>query len=132
MHHRVLLKFRDDPGDRIGVAAEHFQRRAGVRGSIREPVPGAAEDRARIRMGGQVQLPADLVRIQEVVGVQELEELALGQAQPGVTGGARPAVGLGLRPDPPRLEPPGNLWTFIGGAVVDHDDLGRDASLRQG
>ena len=74
----------------------------------------------------------DFVGREEIVGIEELNEVAAGEAEGVVAGGAGAGIGLGDDADAAGFERAGEGEAVVGRAVVDENDFGARMGLREG
>ena len=131
----------DHPGG-AGVGEEVVERgeiakhgvidKYSVGGIGAKATPAAGGDAVGGGAGQAGDLGGDLVRGQQIVGIQELDKVPAGEAEGVVAGGAGAGVGLRDDPDAVRCEGAGDGDAVVGGAVIDDDDFGAGMGLGQG
>src|SRR5438552_1711569 len=68
-------------------------------------------------------LSGDLIRGQNIIGIQPLNVVSMAQGEGFVSGCGSALVGLRGNADAMRFEAPGNGQRFIGGTIVHDDDF---------
>ena len=94
MHHAAFGDVKEQPVDGREITEDIVVNEAGGGRVGLKASPTAGGERAGGGGGEAGELELDLARGEEVVGVEELDEVAAGEAQGVVTGGGGAGVGL--------------------------------------